>query len=171
MTGVTGFPPGHSPSSHSNRSNFDRQWNVAIDTAKAETKHEGLCGILVPQQKRRRLSPKSKATTAPTVRQKNIAFRSAGSAAIGAPSDGGQVHPTQRKLPSRHWHPYLRRRLPLPQPGNPSAALKGIKAHGHSFVGFRDGWRGVAGMPKEESEESKQSGTSRTNPFEGPKGV
>lgn len=60
------------------------------------------------------------------------------------------------------------------------AVLKGIKAHGHTFVGFRDGWRGVVegdilDLPREKVRGiSKQGGTilgtSRTNPFEGPSG-
>lgn len=58
--------------------------------------------------------------------------------------------------------------------------LKGIKAYGHSFVGFRDGWRGVVDgdvleLPREKVRGvSKQGGTilgtSRTNPFDGPNG-
>lgn len=58
--------------------------------------------------------------------------------------------------------------------------LKGIKAYGHSFVGFRDGWRGVVDgdvleLPREKVRGvSKQGGTilgtSRTNPFEGHNG-
>jgi ATP-dependent phosphofructokinase / diphosphate-dependent phosphofructokinase len=58
--------------------------------------------------------------------------------------------------------------------------LKGIKAYGHSFVGFRDGWLGVVDgdivqLPREKVRGiSKQGGTilgtSRTNPFEGPNG-
>jgi 6-phosphofructokinase 1 len=60
------------------------------------------------------------------------------------------------------------------------AVLKGIKSHGHSFVGFRDGWRGLVDrdileLPREKVRGiSKQGGTilgtSRTNPFEGPNG-
>lgn len=60
------------------------------------------------------------------------------------------------------------------------AVLKGIKSYGHSFVGFRDGWRGVVegdaiGLPREKVRGiSKQGGTilgtSRTNPFDGPSG-
>ncbi|ALE07049.1 6-phosphofructokinase [Arthrobacter sp. ERGS1:01] len=55
--------------------------------------------------------------------------------------------------------------------------LKGIKVHGHEFVGFRDGWRGVVegdimDLPRQMVRGiSKQGGTilgtSRTNPFEG----
>jgi ATP-dependent phosphofructokinase / diphosphate-dependent phosphofructokinase len=58
--------------------------------------------------------------------------------------------------------------------------LKGIKAHGHTFVGFRDRWRGVVDgdvleLPREKVRGiSKQGGTilgtSRTNPFDGPTG-
>jgi ATP-dependent phosphofructokinase / diphosphate-dependent phosphofructokinase len=60
------------------------------------------------------------------------------------------------------------------------AVLKGIKADGHTFVGFRDGWRGVVGgdvleLPRDKVRGiSKQGGTilgtSRTNPFDGPNG-
>jgi 6-phosphofructokinase 1 len=60
------------------------------------------------------------------------------------------------------------------------AVLKGIKAHGHTFVGFHDGWRGVVDgdvleLPRERVRGiSKQGGTilgtSRTNPFDGPNG-
>lgn len=60
------------------------------------------------------------------------------------------------------------------------AVLKGIKIHGHEFVGFRDGWRGVVeGDVMELTRQSvrgisKQGGTilgtSRTNPFEGKAG-
>lgn len=60
------------------------------------------------------------------------------------------------------------------------SVLKGIKAYGHSFVGFRDGWRGVVDgdvieLPRERVRGiSKQGGTilgtSRTNPFDGPNG-
>lgn len=60
------------------------------------------------------------------------------------------------------------------------SVLKGIKAYGHSFVGFRDGWRGVVDgdvieLPRESVRGiSKQGGTilgtSRTNPFDGPNG-
>jgi 6-phosphofructokinase 1 len=59
------------------------------------------------------------------------------------------------------------------------AVLKGIKSHGHEFVGFRDGWRGlvegeVMDLPRHSVRGiSKQGGTilgtSRTNPF-GPDG-
>ncbi|MGF9660882.1 ATP-dependent 6-phosphofructokinase [Arthrobacter crystallopoietes] len=55
------------------------------------------------------------------------------------------------------------------------AVLKGIKSHGHEFVGFRDGWRGlvdgeVLDLPRHSVRGiSKQGGTilgtSRTNPF------
>lgn len=60
------------------------------------------------------------------------------------------------------------------------AVLKGIKSYGHSFVGFRDGWRGVVegdaiDLPREKVRGiSKQGGTilgtSRTSPFDGPSG-
>ena len=58
--------------------------------------------------------------------------------------------------------------------------LKGITVHGHEFVGFRDGWRGVLEgdimeLPRHQVRGiSKQGGTilgtSRTNPFDGPNG-
>jgi 6-phosphofructokinase 1 len=57
------------------------------------------------------------------------------------------------------------------------AVLKGIKADGHTFVGFRDGWRGVVDgdvleLPRDKVRGiSKQGGTilgtSRTKPFDG----
>jgi phosphofructokinase-like protein len=60
------------------------------------------------------------------------------------------------------------------------AVLKGIKIHGHEFVGFRDGWRGVlegdiVELPRQMVRGiSKQGGTilgtSRTNPCDGPHG-
>ncbi|WP_423183529.1 6-phosphofructokinase [Arthrobacter sp. NyZ413] len=60
------------------------------------------------------------------------------------------------------------------------SVLKGIKAYDHTFVGFRDGWRGVVAgdaiqLPRETVRGiSKQGGTilgtSRTNPFDGPCG-
>src|SRR4051794_22217091 len=60
------------------------------------------------------------------------------------------------------------------------AVLKGIKIHGHEFVGFRDGWRGVLegdvmDLPRHSVRGiSKQGGTilgtSRTNPCDGPHG-
>jgi phosphofructokinase-like protein len=60
------------------------------------------------------------------------------------------------------------------------AVLAGIKVHGHEFVGFRDGWRGVVegdviDLPRSMVRGiSKQGGTilgtSRTNPFDGPDG-
>ena len=60
------------------------------------------------------------------------------------------------------------------------AVLKGIKVHGHEFVGFRDGWRGLLDgdtieLPRHMVRGiSKQGGTilgtSRTNPCEGPNG-
>ena len=56
------------------------------------------------------------------------------------------------------------------------AVLKGIAIHGHEFVGFRDGWRGVVegdviDLPRTMVRGiAKQGGTilgtSRTNPFE-----
>jgi phosphofructokinase-like protein len=61
------------------------------------------------------------------------------------------------------------------------AVLKGIGVHGHEFVGFRDGWRGVVeaditDLPRHAVRGiSKQGGTilgtSRTNPFEGKGGA
>ncbi|PZF62070.1 6-phosphofructokinase [Curtobacterium sp. MCBD17_034] len=60
------------------------------------------------------------------------------------------------------------------------AVVKGIAIHGHEFVGFRDGWRGVVQADvvplgrKEIQGIAKQGGTilgtSRTNPFEGENG-
>ena len=61
------------------------------------------------------------------------------------------------------------------------AVLKGIAIHGHEFVGFLDGWRGVVecdiiDIPRTMVRGiAKQGGTilgtSRTNPFEGNGGV
>lgn len=60
------------------------------------------------------------------------------------------------------------------------AVLKGIKSYGHTFTGFRDGWRGlvegdVIDLPRDTVRGiAKQGGTilgtSRTNPFDGPNG-
>ncbi|WP_423921214.1 6-phosphofructokinase [Frigoribacterium sp. 2-23] len=61
------------------------------------------------------------------------------------------------------------------------AVLKGTQIHGHEYVGFRDGWRGVVDADivplgrKDIQGIAKQGGTilgtSRTNPFEGRGGV
>ncbi len=61
-----------------------------------------------------------------------------------------------------------------------SVVFKGTRIYGHEFVGFKDGWRGVVegdivdlplvavrGIAKQGG---TILGTSRTNPFEGPKG-
>lgn len=60
------------------------------------------------------------------------------------------------------------------------AVLNGIKTYGDEFVGFRDGWRGVVegdfmDLPRTKVRGLARVGgtilgTSRTNPFDGPKG-